>query len=257
MHLQIVLGLLRQHQLVAKRSKCQFCQTADDYLGYVISKHGLRVGPIMISAIREWPPPRNVKQVRSFLWFAGYYRRFIHHYAVIAGPLTDLLSFIPFAWTDATQVAFDTLKEKLSDVPVLALSNLTGEFQLVTDASGKGIGAVLSQKRHPRAYFIQKICNKMHKASTYHQVMFVITQAISKWRQYLLGRRYTIYTEQKSLKSLKNQTIHTPEQQILLSKLVGFEFKFMYRPGKLNKVADSLSRIPKAVFSQFQYGVTT
>ncbi|KAH0716239.1 hypothetical protein KY285_007584 [Solanum tuberosum] len=178
LHLQTVLDLLRQHQLVAKRSKCQFGQTTVDYLGHVISKQGLSVDPIKISAIREWPPPRNVKQVRSFLGLAGYYRRFIHHYAAIAGPLTDLLRMVPFAWTDATQAAFDTLKDKLSDAPVLALPNFTEEFQLETDASGQGIGAVLSQKGHPVAYFSQKLSNKMQEASTYHREMFAITQAI-------------------------------------------------------------------------------
>jgi len=111
------------------------------------------VDPLKISAIQQWPAPRNVKQVRSFIGLAGYYRRFIHHYTAIAGPLTDLLRMVPFAWIDSTQAAFDTLKNKLSTTPVLALPDFTQEFQLETDASGQGIGAVLSQKGHPVAYF--------------------------------------------------------------------------------------------------------
>lgn len=175
LHLQTVLNLLRQHQLVAKRSKCQFGQTRVDYLGHVISIQGLSVDPLKISAIQQWPVPRNVKQVRSFLGLAGYYRRFIHHYAAIAGALTDLLRMVPFAWTDSTQAAFDTLKNKLSAAPVLALPDFTQQFQLETDASGQGIGAVLSQKGHPVAYFSQKWSNRMQEASAYHREMFAIT----------------------------------------------------------------------------------
>lgn len=110
-----------------------------------------------------------MKQVRSFLGLSRYYRRFIHHYAEIARPLTDLLRFVPFAWKNATQDAFDTLKDKLRDTPVLALHILTEGFQLETDASGQGIGAVFSQKGHQIAYFSQKLSNKMHEAYTYHR----------------------------------------------------------------------------------------
>lgn len=152
--------------------------------------------------------PKNVKEVRSFLGLAGYYRRFIYHYVAIAGPLTDLLHKEAFAWTSTKQATFDTLKSKLSTTRVLSLSDFNQEFQLETNASGQGIGAVLSQQGHPIDYFSQKLSNRMQGASTYHREMFAITQAVSKWRQYLLGRKFTIYTDQQSL---KNQTIQNLE----------------------------------------------
>lgn len=86
----------------------------------------------------------------------------------------------------------------------------------------------------------------MQGASTYHREMYAITQAVGKWRQYLLGRRFTIYTDQQSLRSLTNQTIQTPEQQKWLTKLVGYDFQIVYRPGRLKQAADSLSRAPEA-----------
>ncbi|KAH0760251.1 hypothetical protein KY290_023744 [Solanum tuberosum] len=241
-HLVSVLQLLRQHQLVAKQSKCLSGQESVDYLGHIISSQGLSVDPGKVESIQRWTPPRTVKEVRSFLGLAGYYRRFIHHYASIASSLTDLLKKETFRWTPEAQIAFETLKAKLGSTPVLALPDFNQEFQVETDASGKGIGAILSQKGHPIAYFSQKLSTRMQQASTYHREMFAITQAVGKWRQYLLGWRFTILTDQQSLKNLTNQTIQTTEQQKWLTKLVGYDFRIIYRPGKQNSAADALSR---------------
>ncbi|KAG9447555.1 hypothetical protein H6P81_013683 [Aristolochia fimbriata] len=176
-HVKVVLQLLREHQLVAKQSKCLFGQTQVDYLGHIICQHGLAVDPSKISTIQQWPQPKNVREVRSFLGLAGYYRRFIRHYAQIASPLTDLLRKDAFLWNEDTQQAFETLKERLSSTPVLTLPDFSVEFQVETDASGLGIGAILSQRGHPVAFFSQKLCSRMQKASTYHREMYAITQA--------------------------------------------------------------------------------
>lgn len=101
----------------------------------------------------------------------------------------------------------------------------------------------------------KKLSTRMEGASTYHREMFAITQVVSKWRQYLLGRKFTIYTDQQSLKSLTNQTIQTPEQQKWLSKLVGYDFQIIYWPGKLNHAADALSRTPDVVMLPLLPGV--
>ncbi|KAH0672193.1 hypothetical protein KY284_023280 [Solanum tuberosum] len=214
-HLQSVLQILRQHLLVAKRAKCLFRQTSIEYLGHVISIQGLSVDPTK------------------------------------ARPLTDLLRKYAFVWDVTTLTAFETPKDKLSFTPVLALPNFSQEFQLETDASGRGIGAVLSQIRHPVAYISQKLSTQRQGASSYHREMFAIIQAVSKWRQYLLGHKFTIYTDQQSLKNLTNQAIQTPEQQKWLSKLVGYYFQIIYRPGKLNQAGDALSRLTEAVLMAF------
>lgn len=242
-HLTIALQLLVKHKLVAKLSKCIFGQSQVAYLGHVISSTGVAVDPDKIKTIQQWPVPTNVKQVRSFLGFTGYYRRFIKHYASIAGPLTDLLRKDAFNWTDTQVQAFEQLKDLLSSTPILRLPDFSKPFIIETDASGTGIGAVLSQDKHPLAYFSKKLCPRMQQASTYHREMYAITQAIAKWRQYLLGQRFTIITDQQSLKSLQDQVIQTPEQQKWLSKLLGFDFEIVYRPGTLNGAADALSRL--------------
>lgn len=136
------------------------------------------------------------------------------------------------------------LKHALSTVPVLCLPNFTKAFSVETDASGCGIGAVLSQDGHPIAFFSQKLSPRMQVVSTYHREMFAITQAVQKWRQYLLGRKFLIITDQQPLRALTNQVIQTPEQQRWLSKLIGYDFDIIYRPGKLNSAADALSRVP-------------
>lgn len=179
-----------------------------------------------------WHKPKSVKDVRSFLGLAGYYRRFIHYYASLAGPLTDLLRKDSFVSMNATQAAFDSLKDNLGTTPVLALPDFSLEFQVETDASRQGIGAILPQKVHLVAYFSQKLSPRMQNAATYNREMFAITQAISKWRQYLLGRRFTTLTDQQSLMNLTTQTIQTPEQQQWLCKLVGYDFPILYRPVK-------------------------
>ncbi|XP_019236013.1 PREDICTED: uncharacterized protein LOC109216327 [Nicotiana attenuata] len=142
-----------------------------DYLGHVLSQQGLSVDPAKIATIQQWLVPRNVREVRSFLGLAGYYRRFIRHYTMIASPLTDLLRHDSYSWTAQAQKAFENLKECLSSTPVLALLDFSQPYQVATDASGIGIGAVLSQKGHPVAYYSQKICPRMQRAFTYVREM--------------------------------------------------------------------------------------
>ncbi|XP_022007185.1 uncharacterized protein LOC110906345 [Helianthus annuus] len=243
-HLALTLQLLRDHHLVAKMSKCVFGQSQVAYLGHIISAQGVSVDPSKIDAILQWPTPSSVKDVRAFLGLTGYYRRFIRHYATIAGPLTDLLCKDAFTWNETTHSAFTTLKQLLGSTPVLRLPDFSKPFFIETDASGVGIGAILSQDKHPLAYYSKKLCPRMQQASTYHREMYAITQAISKWRQYLLGNKFTILTDQQSLKNLQHQVIQTPEQQKWLGKLLGFDFDILYRPGKLNTAADALSRMP-------------
>ncbi|KAD6796172.1 hypothetical protein E3N88_07068 [Mikania micrantha] len=236
-HLRTVLQVLLDNHLVAKLSKCQFGQTSIAYLGHQISQEGLAVDPDKIKAIQQWPIPRNVKEVRGFLGLSGYYRHFISGYATLAGPLTDLLKKEMFLWTSKCTAAFNQLKQLLSSTP--RLPDFSKPFTMETDASGVGIGAVLSQDKQPIAFFSQKLGPRMQHASTYQREMFAITQAVAKWRQYLLGRKFIILTDQESLKNLKDQVIQTPDQHKWLGKLLGFDFDILYRPGRLNTAAES------------------
>jgi hypothetical protein len=142
-HLTTMLQLLRSNNLKAKQSKCAFAVDKVEYLGHIISGAGVATDPTKVSSITSCPLPRSVTQLRSFLGLTGYYRRFIQNYGLICRPLHDLLKRDAFQWTPTHIGAFDTLKHKMSTTPVLALPNFELPFILETDASGKGIGAVL------------------------------------------------------------------------------------------------------------------
>jgi hypothetical protein len=238
----LVLELLAKNHFVAKLSKCVFAVTKVDYLGHVISVDGVTPDPDKIQAILDWPVPRSLTALRGFLELTGFYRRFVRHYATLAAPLTDLLLSTKFIWSTTADTAFTTLKNKMTSTPVLVLPDFSKIFVVETDASSIAIGAVLSQDGHPIAFFSKKMCRRMQASSVYVREMFAITEAVKKWRQYLIGRHFHIFTDQKSLKSLMVQTIQTTEQQKWTAKLQGFSFDIFYKPGKTNLVADALSR---------------
>lgn len=242
LHLKLVLDLLQLHNYVAKLSKCVFAVSKVNYLGHVISAQGVTPDPEKIQAILDWPEPRSLTALRGFLGLTGFYRRFLRHYATLAAPLTDLLRSTNFVWNTAASSAFTELKNKITSVPVLTLPDFSQVFVVETDASAVAIGAVLSQGGHPLAFFSKKMCPRLQASSTYVREMYAITEAVKKWRQYLIGRQFYIFTDQQSLKNLLAQTIQTPEQQKWAFKLQGFNFKIFYKPGKSNIVADALSR---------------
>ncbi|XP_019450597.1 PREDICTED: uncharacterized protein LOC109352871 [Lupinus angustifolius] len=241
-HLGIILDLLVTNQFYAKLSKCQFGVSTVGYLGHIISAGVVKPDPDKIQAMLEWPQPRSLTTLRGFLGLTGFYRKFVKHYATLAAPLTDLLKLQTFKWTTEAQVTFQELKTAMSTTPVLQLPNFSKAFVVETDASVVAIGAVLSQDRHPVAFFSKKMTLRMQHASAYVREMFAVTESVKKWRQYLIGRQFYIYTDQQSLKYLMTQGLHTPEQQKWATKLIGFDYEIKYRTGTSNRVVDALSR---------------
>ncbi|KAF7841378.1 Transposon Ty3-G Gag-Pol polyprotein [Senna tora] len=205
-HLRQVLRTLQHHSLFAKQSNCSFCTTAVEYLGHIIRKDGVHVDSKKIAAMVDWPTPINVRQLRGFLGLTGYYRKFITCYASIAHPLTELLKRNRFKCHEVADQAFQQLKLCMTRAPVLALPNFSLPFVVDTDASNTGIGAVLTQNGHPVAFFSKKLCHKLSNASTYVRELYAITQAVAKWQHYLLGRKFTVRTDHKSLRELMRQT---------------------------------------------------
>ena len=210
--LQITIDNLRQHSLKVKQSKCSFAQTQVAYLGHVISGAGVQADPQKVQAIQQWPIPSNLKKLRGFLGLAGYYRRFIRDFGKLAKPLTDLLKKNSFVWTDQATAAFAALKLAMSSPPLLALPDFSQVFEVETDASGDGIGAVLSQKGRPLAFYSQALAPKHKGLSVYEREMIAIVSAVQKWRPYLLGRRFIIKTDHQSLKYMIEQRVSTPMQ---------------------------------------------
>ncbi|KAK8931221.1 hypothetical protein KSP39_PZI016563 [Platanthera zijinensis] len=244
-HLRLAFQLLRHHQLFLKSSKCSFGTTSVDYLGHVISHHGVTVDPGKVRDIQSWPRPHSLKTLRGFLGLTGYYRRFIQGYGSLAKPLTELLRLPSFQWSSQADAAFLSLQHALSTAPVLALPDFSREFTIETDASNVGVGAVLSQDSHPIAYFSKALGPRNLSLSAYEKEMLAIVWAVSKWRAYLLGRHFVIKTDHQSLKHLLEQRVSTPAQHRYLAKLMGFDYTITYKSGKENIAADALSRLPE------------
>jgi hypothetical protein len=242
-HLEEVLSLLSANTLVANKKKCYFGQKSVEYLGHLITEEGVSVDPSKVVSVHQWPQPKNVKGVRGFLGLTGYYRKFIRDYGKIAKPLTELTKKDNFKWGIEAQQAFDMLKKKLTTAPVLALPDFTQAFVIECDASGGGVGAILMQNKKPIAYFSKALGVKNLAKSAYEKELMAVVLSIQHWRPYLLGRKFTVSTDQKSLKQLLQQKIVTADQQNWVAKLLGYDFDIVYKQGKLNRGADALSRI--------------
>ena len=146
-HLRIVLTRLREHQLYAKFSKCDFWLKEVQFLGHILSAEGVAVDPSKVKDVLDWKPPTTVHQVRSFLGLAGYYRRFIPDFSKVSKSITELLkNQVKFVWSSDCEEAFQTLKRLLTTAPVLAQPDIKKPFDVYCDASGIGIGCVLMQE---------------------------------------------------------------------------------------------------------------
>ncbi|CAN1845235.1 Transposon Tf2-9 polyprotein [Linum perenne] len=242
-HVILTLQLLMKHFLYAKKSKCSFGQQRVEYLGHIVTHEGVSTDDTKIRVMLQWPVPTLVRALRGFLGLTGYYRKFIKNYSIISKPLTDLLKKNMFKWTEGAAAAFLKLQQAMTEAPVLALPNFPLPFTLETDASGTGIGAVLSQQGRPIAYISQAVSKKNQGLSTYEKEYLAVLFAVSKWRHYLEGRHFSILTDHESLKYLLEQKVHTHIQKKGLVKLLGLDFEIRYRQGKYNRVVDALSRV--------------
>ena len=219
-HLASVLEKLREHQLYMKASKCSFAQTKLEYLGHIISDVGVATDPSKIEAMLKWPEPTTVTKLRGFLGLTGYYRKFVHHYGLIAQPLTQLLKKKQFHWSPEAQQAFDQLKQAMTTTPVLALPNFTEPFVVETDRSDVGIGAVLMQHGQPVAYLSNALAKHHKQLSIYKKEFLALIMVVEKWRQYLQHQEFTIRTDHKSLNYLTEQNLHSDMQRKAMNSLM-------------------------------------
>ena len=242
LHVRQTFEILRQHRFFVKASKCAFGQQELEYLGHIITSQGVKVDDNKIAAMVAWPQPTNISELRGFLGLTGYYRKFVKNYGIIARPLTNLLKKGQFGWHEEAERAFLALKWAMTTTPILAMPNFNESFTIETDASGEGIGAVLSQCGKPVAYMSRALGVAKKSWSTYAKEMLAIIEAIRTWRPYLLGQKFYIQTDQCSLKYFLKQRIATPEQQKWVAKLLGYDYEITYKPGRENSAADALSR---------------
>jgi hypothetical protein len=200
-HLRIALQVLREHQLYAKFSKCEFWLDQVEFLGHVISKEGIAMNPSKVQSVLDWQAPTNVKEVRGFLGMARYYQRFIEGFSKIAGPMTKLLrKNTPFEWSEKCEESFQELKKKLTTAPILAVPETGKDYTVYCDASKNGLGCVLMQDRKVIAYGSRQL--KPHEVNypTHDLELAAVVFALKQWRQFLYGAKCELYTDHKSHK---------------------------------------------------------
>lgn len=250
-----VLSRLRKHNLKLNPDKCEFLSKQVSYLGHVITDEGIQPCREKVIAVQNFPNPTNAKQIKSFLGLAGYYRRFIQNFSKISQPLTKLLRKEEnFLWTSQQQESFETLKNILTNPPLLQYPDFSKEFVITTDASNYAIGAILSQGKIgedlPIAYASRTLNRAEINYSTTEKELLAIVWSVRHFRPYLYGTHFKIVSDHKPLTWLFS--IKDPGSRLIRwrLKLEEYSYEVIYKAGKKNTNADCLSRYPQILLTQ-------
>lgn len=267
-----VLSRLRENGLKLSPEKCRFFQTSVRYLGHIVSRSGVETDPQKTEALKTWPRPQTLKDLRSFLGFSGYYRRFVEGYSKIVKPLTNLTAGYPPArkgakistlaakyynpkepygerWTQACQDAFEQIIEKLTSAPVLGFADPKLPYIVHTDASTTGLGAALYQEQDGQTRVIAYASRGLSQCEApypAHKLEFLALKwAITeKFHDYLYGNAFTVITDNNPLRYVLTKAKLDATSYRWLADLSTFTFDIKYRAGKQNQDADGLSRRP-------------
>jgi hypothetical protein len=247
-----VLQVAKEHSLFFKLSKCSFHTPSIDYLGLVLEKGLTKMDPVKLAGIRNWPTPKTVKDVRSFHGFCNFYRSFIRGFSKITLPLNALTKKgVEFQWTEVAQKAFDTLKEKMTEAPLLAHPDLTKPFELEVDASGYAIGVVLLQrqedgKRHPVNYFSTTLNAAERNYDIYDLELLAIIKSLRNSRSLLAGspHKIKVYSDHLNLQHWRDPQKISRWVAREVVELADYPIKIYHVAGKANGRADALSRRP-------------
>jgi hypothetical protein len=202
-----VLKRLEEHDLYLRPEKCEFEKEEIKYLGLVIHHGQVSMDPIKVKAVTEWPTPLNLKEVRAFVGFANFYRRFIQNFSQLARPLHDLTKKdTTFVWGSAQQFAFEQLKAAFTSESILAMWSADRETRLEVDASGYATGGVLSQKGedglwHPILYRSASMTEAKWNYKIYNREMLAFCEALKDWRHFLegLAQPFEVWTDHVNL----------------------------------------------------------
>ena len=244
-HLRAVFSKLESAGLTLNGCKCTIGMYQVKYLGHVFSSNGMEPDPAKTSAVCNWSTPSDTSNLRSFLGLASYYRRYIHNFAEIAAPLHQLTNKgVKFEWTPSCQLAFNHLKQKLTEAPVLAYPQFgpaAEQFILQTDASANGIGAVLEQGGRVVGYASRTLSSAEKNYSVIQRECLAVIFALKQFRHYLLGCKFSLLTDHAPLQWLSSQKM----EGLLARWALAFQeynFTIVYRKGSENQNADALSR---------------
>lgn len=249
-HVHKVLQRLMDKKLLVEPEKTSFHVQQVDFLGYRIRPNEIAMDPKKLEALKEWPIPKNVTDVRRFLGFVNFYRRFIYSYGKLSAPLTDLTkAAYEYNWTQECQESFDKIINYMLTEPILKMPDPTLPWEVETDASDFALGAVLSQrypdgKLHPVAFYSRKLRDAELNYQIHDKELMAIIKAFEEWRVYLSGTKeqVTVYTDHKNLVNFTTTKELNRRQVRWAEFLSEFNFKISYRPGNENGRADALSR---------------
>lgn len=247
-----VFSRLKQAGLTLRKDKCVFCKPELKYLGYVIDRNGLHVDNDKVAAILNIPSPKNVTEVRRIVGMTSWYRRFIPNFSILTGPLTKLTrKGIKFHWTDECENSFRLIKEALVSAPILSCPNYNYPFVIQCDASSYGLGAVLTQSypdgEHVIAYASRSLSRTEQNYTVTELECMAALYAVSKFRQYVEGVKFTLITDHYSLLWLSNLKDPRGRLSRWAVALQQYDFDIIHRKGKEHLVPDCLSRSVPAV----------
>ncbi|MCP4474504.1 MAG: hypothetical protein GY821_08075, partial [Gammaproteobacteria bacterium] len=247
--LRLMLTRLREALLKLKPKKCVLLSENTKYLGHIVSREGLIPDPKKIDGIQSYPAPKTPTEVRRFLGMASYYRRFVPFFSKIAHPMRALTEKDQiFDWTVECQEAFDMLKKKLTEPPVLHYPDVTmGTYYIETDGSARGLGAVLCQKDQkgqlrPIAFASSGLSRTQQSYIPTELEALACVYAVRHFHTYIFGCTVTLLTDHASLCFLMKQAQPIPRLQRWILTLDQYNIKWVYRKGSSNAVADALSR---------------
>ncbi|KAI5448775.1 hypothetical protein NCC49_006605 [Naganishia albida] len=245
-----ILSKLRANRLWAKLEKCEFFKHTVEFLGYVISPEGTSMDPGKIQAVVEWPVPKTVRDVRAFLGFANFYRKFIHQYSRVVGPLVQLTKqTTPWEWTEERQKAFESLKNAFTTAPILTHYDPNRKIIIETDASDYAVAGILSHpdvegRLQPVAFYSRKLDVPERNYAIYDKELLAIVEAFRHWRAYTEGAqdKITVYSDHRNLVYFSSAQVLSRRQARWSESLSNLDFEILHRPGALMGKADALTR---------------
>ena len=246
--LREIFNRLRHFDLKLRVDKTVLFAKEIKYLGHIINEKGIQPDKANVEAVKNFPTPKNLKQLQRFLGMASYFRKFIRKFAMIAASLHALCrKNIDFVWTAKENIAFETLKTALITAPVLVFPNFGKTFYISVDASDYAVGAYISNEKPPNdrpiEYYSKALTAPQRNYSTTHKELLAIILAIEKFQHYIWGKHFVLYTDHQALTYLFSQNkvgSRLLRWKILLAE---YDFDIIHRKGKNNVVSDCLSRI--------------